>query len=65
MPKEIARLILPKLMMRQLESSGVYCQTWVTAETAGSSGSVGSAGSRKRREHKGDRPVRLVLLAGR
>ena len=32
MPKEIARLTLPKAVMRRLESSGVYCQTWVTVE---------------------------------
>jgi hypothetical protein len=30
MSKEIARLVLPKLLLRRLESAGVYCQTWVT-----------------------------------
>lgn len=32
MPKDLARLVLPKPVMRRLESSGIYCQTWVTAE---------------------------------
>jgi hypothetical protein len=32
MPKELARLVLPKPVMRRLESSGVYCQTGVTVE---------------------------------
>ena len=32
MPKDLARLVLPKLVMRRLETAGVYCQTWVTAE---------------------------------
>ena len=32
MPKELGRLVLPKPVMRRLESSGVYCQTWVTVE---------------------------------
>jgi hypothetical protein len=32
MAKEIARLILPKPVLRRLESAGVYCQTWVTVE---------------------------------
>lgn len=32
MPKDLARLTLPKAVMRRLEASGVYCQTWVTAE---------------------------------
>jgi len=26
------RLVLPKMMVQKLESAGVYCQTWVTAE---------------------------------
>lgn len=30
MPKELARLVLPKPLLRRLESAGVYCQTWVT-----------------------------------
>jgi hypothetical protein len=30
MPKELARLVLPKPLLRKLESAGVYCQTWVT-----------------------------------
>ena len=32
MPKDLARLVLPKPVMRRLETAGVYCQTWVTAE---------------------------------
>jgi hypothetical protein len=32
MRKDVARLVLPKPMMRRLEASGIYCQTWVTAE---------------------------------
>lgn len=32
MPKELARLTLPKVVIKRLESSGVYCQTWVTVE---------------------------------
>ena len=32
MPKDFARLVLPKPLMRRLEAAGVYCQTWVTAE---------------------------------
>lgn len=32
MSNEPTRLVLPKLLMRRLESAGVYCQTWVTAE---------------------------------
>lgn len=32
MPKELARLTLPKVFIKRLESSGVYCQTWVTVE---------------------------------
>lgn len=27
-----ARLVLPQPLLRRLESAGVYCQTWVTAE---------------------------------
>lgn len=26
------RLVLPRMMVRKLESAGVYCQTWVTVE---------------------------------
>ena len=32
MRNDLTRLVLPKPMMRRLESSGIYCQTWVTAE---------------------------------
>lgn len=32
MRRDLTRLVLPKPMMRQLEASGIYCQTWVTAE---------------------------------
>jgi hypothetical protein len=32
MPKELARLILPRPVLRRLETDGVYCQTWVTVE---------------------------------
>jgi hypothetical protein len=32
MPKDLARLVLPKPVLRRLETAGVYCQTWVTAE---------------------------------
>ena len=32
MTKTPARLVLPKAVMRRLESAGVYCQTWVTVE---------------------------------
>jgi hypothetical protein len=32
MAKEVARLVLPKPVMRRLEAVGVYCQTWVTVE---------------------------------
>lgn len=32
MAKELARLILPKPVIRRLDSAGVYCQTWVTVE---------------------------------
>jgi len=28
----LARLVLPKLLLRRLEFAGVYCQTWVAAE---------------------------------
>ena len=27
-----SRLVLPKPMMAKLQSLGIYCQTWVTAE---------------------------------
>ncbi len=32
MPKELTRLVLPRPVLRRLETAGVYCQTWVTAE---------------------------------
>lgn len=32
MTKAPLRLVLPKAMLNKLESAGVYCQTWVTAE---------------------------------
>jgi hypothetical protein len=32
MTKELTRLVLPKPVLKRLESAGVYCQTWVTAE---------------------------------
>jgi hypothetical protein len=32
MAKELARLTLPKLVLRRLDSAGVFCQTWVTVE---------------------------------
>ena len=32
MRQDLARLVLPKPMMRRLEASGIYCQTWVTGE---------------------------------
>jgi hypothetical protein len=32
MTKAPARLVLPKAVMRRLESAGVYCQRWVTVE---------------------------------
>jgi hypothetical protein len=32
MGKELTRLVLPKPMLRRLETAGIYCQTWVTAE---------------------------------
>ena len=32
MPKDLARLVLPKAVMRRLEGAGIYCQTWVTVE---------------------------------
>ena len=32
MAKDLARLVLPKPVMRRLEAAGVYCQTWVTVE---------------------------------
>lgn len=32
MPKDLARLVLPKAVMRRLETAGVYCQTWITVE---------------------------------
>ena len=32
MAKELSRLVLPKVVLRRLESAGVYCQTWLTAE---------------------------------
>jgi hypothetical protein len=38
MPRELARLVLPKPVMRRLESANIYCQTWVTAEKQARSG---------------------------
>ncbi len=32
MANELTRLVLPKPLLRRLESAGVYCQTWVTVE---------------------------------
>jgi hypothetical protein len=32
MTHQAVRLVLPKQMLQQLESCGIYCQTWVTAE---------------------------------
>lgn len=32
MAQELTRLILPKAMLRRLDSAGIYCQTWVTVE---------------------------------
>lgn len=32
MRRETVRLVVPKPMLKQLESGGIYCQTWVTAE---------------------------------
>jgi hypothetical protein len=32
MTKELTRLVLPKPVLKRLESAGAYCQTWVTAE---------------------------------
>ncbi|MGH9631992.1 MAG: hypothetical protein ACRD7E_27115 [Bryobacteraceae bacterium] len=32
MTRETFRLVVPKQMLKQLESGGIYCQTWVTAE---------------------------------
>lgn len=32
MAQETSRLVLPKAFLKQLESAGVFCQTWVTAE---------------------------------
>ena len=32
MTRETVRLVVPKPMLKQLESGGIYCQTWVTAE---------------------------------
>ena len=32
MARETVRLVLPNRMLKQLESGGIYCQTWVTAE---------------------------------
>jgi hypothetical protein len=32
MTREATRLVLPQSMLRQLESGGIFCQTWVTAE---------------------------------
>ena len=38
MPRELTRLVLPKAVMRRLESANIYCQTWVTAEKQARSG---------------------------
>jgi hypothetical protein len=38
MTKAPARLVLPKAVMRRLESAGIYCQTWVTVEKQARSG---------------------------
>jgi hypothetical protein len=38
MPRELARLVLPKPVMRRLDSANIYCQTWVTAEKQARSG---------------------------
>lgn len=32
MRNELVRLVLPRPVMRRLEASGIYCQTWVTVE---------------------------------
>ncbi|MCC6590389.1 MAG: hypothetical protein IT168_27100 [Bryobacterales bacterium] len=32
MANELTRLVLPKPLLRRLDSAGVYCQTWVTVE---------------------------------
>lgn len=32
MAKELARLVLPKPVLKRLESASVYCQTWLTVE---------------------------------
>jgi hypothetical protein len=52
MTKTLARLVLPKAVMRRLESAGVYCQTWVTVEKQARAGrwvlrGVESGGSSK------------------
>lgn len=38
MPRELSRLVLPKPLMRRLESTNIYCQTWVSAEKQARSG---------------------------
>ena len=38
MPRELTRLVLPKPLMRRLESANIYCQTWLTAEKQARSG---------------------------
>lgn len=38
MPRELARLVLPKAVMRRLETANIYCQTWLTAEKQARSG---------------------------
>jgi hypothetical protein len=30
--RETVRLVVPKQVLKRLESGGIYCQTWVTAE---------------------------------
>ena len=52
MSKELARLVLPKPVLRRLETAGVYCRTWVTAERKSRAGcwvlrGVESGGSTK------------------
>ena len=56
-----SRLVLPKPFMAKLDSRGIYCQTWVTAERQDRAEAVGTARSRKRREREGIRPVHFLL----
>ena len=32
MANELARLVLPRPMLKRLETAGIYCQTWLTVE---------------------------------